>query len=32
VFTRPPEREDWGGHVATLLDPDGNVVQLFQLP
>ncbi len=32
VFTRPPEREDWGGHVATLLDPDGNLVQLFQLP
>ena len=32
VFTRPPEREDWGGTVATLLDPDGNLVQLFQLP
>jgi uncharacterized glyoxalase superfamily protein PhnB len=32
VFTRPPEREDWGGRVATLLDPDGNLVQLFQLP
>ena len=32
VFTRPPEREDWGGQVATLLDPDGNLVQLFQLP
>ena len=32
AFTRPPTREDWGGQVATLLDPDGNVVQLFQLP
>jgi len=32
IFARPPEREDWGGRVATLLDPDGNLVQLFQLP
>jgi predicted enzyme related to lactoylglutathione lyase len=32
VFTRPPETEDWGGRVATFLDPDGNVLQLFQLP
>ena len=31
VFTRPPETEDWGGQVATLQDPDGNLVQLFQL-
>jgi predicted enzyme related to lactoylglutathione lyase len=30
VFTRPPEREDWGGQVATFLDPDGNVLQLMQ--
>jgi len=30
--TRPPQVEDWGGQVATLLDPDGNVLQLFQLP
>ena len=29
---RPPEREKWGGMVATLQDPDGNVVQLMQLP
>ena len=29
---RPPEPEPWGGLVATLLDPDGNVVQLLQLP
>ena len=29
---RPPERESWGGWVATLRDPDGNTVQLLQLP
>ena len=32
VFTRSPEREDWGGWVATFADPDGNVLQLMQLP
>src|SRR5262245_58720747 len=32
VFTRPPEREDWGGWVATFADPDGNVLQLMQVP
>jgi predicted enzyme related to lactoylglutathione lyase len=32
VFTRVPEREDWGGWVATFADPDGNVLQLMQLP
>jgi uncharacterized glyoxalase superfamily protein PhnB len=32
AFTRPPETEDWGGQVATLLDPDGNLLQLFELP
>ena len=32
VFVRPPETEDWGGQVASFLDPDGNHVQLFQLP
>ena len=31
-FIRPPEREDWGGWVATLLDPDGNILQLLQQP
>ena len=31
AFTRAPETEDWGGRVATFLDPDGNVVQLMQL-
>ena len=29
-FIRPPEQEEWGGWVATLLDPDGNVLQLLQ--
>ena len=28
---RPPEREQWGGVVCSLEDPDGNIVQLFQL-
>ena len=32
VFTRPPEAEDWGGQVASFLDPDGNLLQLMQLP
>lgn len=32
VFTRPPEREAWGGRVASFLDPDGNLLQLMQLP
>jgi predicted enzyme related to lactoylglutathione lyase len=32
VFTRAPEREDWGGWVATFPDPDGNILQLMQLP
>ena len=32
AFTRPPEREDWGGWVASLTDPDGNLIQLMQLP
>ena len=31
-FTRPPEREPWGGLVATFADPDGNTLQLLQLP
>lgn len=32
TFTRAPEREPWGGIVATIADPDGNTLQLFQLP
>ena len=31
-FSRAPEVEDWGGQVATFSDPDGNVIQLMQLP
>ena len=31
-FVRPPERESWGGWVATFKDPDGNLVQLLQIP
>ena len=31
-FMRVPEPEHWGGKVATFLDPDGNVLQLLQLP
>jgi predicted enzyme related to lactoylglutathione lyase len=29
---RPPEKETWGGRIATLQDPDGNLIQLMQLP
>ena len=29
---RRPERESWGGIVASLVDPDGTTVQLFELP
>jgi catechol 2,3-dioxygenase-like lactoylglutathione lyase family enzyme len=32
AFARPPEREPWGGVVATFADPDGNTLQLMQLP
>lgn len=31
-FVRPPEREHWGGWVATFADPDGNLLQLLQQP
>lgn len=31
-FARPPERENWGGWVATFHDPDGNTLQLIQHP
>jgi len=31
-FIRPPEKEHWGGWVATLLDPDGNLLQILQQP
>jgi len=32
IFTRAPAREEWGGWVATFADPDGNILQLMQLP
>ena len=28
---RPPDSESWGGRICTLVDPDGNRVQLIQL-
>ena len=31
-FTRPPEKEHWGGWVSTFSDPDGNTLQLLQQP
>ena len=31
-FSRTPEQERWGGWVATFADPDGNTLQLLQLP
>ena len=31
TFSRPPEREPWGGWIATFNDPDGNTVQLMQV-
>lgn len=31
-FIRLPEKESWGGWVATFRDPDGNVLQLLQQP
>ncbi len=32
AFVRPPEREHWGGWVASFRDPDGNLLQLLQQP
>jgi predicted enzyme related to lactoylglutathione lyase len=31
TVVRSPEREKWGGLVATVTDPDGNYVQFLQL-
>ena len=31
-FIREPEKESWGGVVATFLDPDGNILQLLEFP
>jgi len=30
-FIRSPEKESWGGWVATFLDIDGNTLQLMQM-
>lgn len=32
VFSEAPERQPWGGSLATLLDPAGNALQLVQYP
>jgi predicted enzyme related to lactoylglutathione lyase len=32
VFTGMPERQQWGGTLATLKDPAGNELQLVQYP
>lgn len=29
-FIRSPEKEHWGGWIATFFDPDGNLLQLLQ--
>ena len=29
-FIRKPEKEKWGGWVATFYDPDRNILQLLQ--
>ena len=31
-FTGPPERQFWGGILATFLDPSGNQLQIVQRP
>ena len=32
VFTAAPERQFWGGTLATFRDPDGNEFQIVQRP
>ncbi|MDA1061564.1 MAG: VOC family protein [Chloroflexi bacterium] len=32
AFLREPSSEPWGGSIATFEDPDGNTLQLMQLP
>jgi catechol 2,3-dioxygenase-like lactoylglutathione lyase family enzyme len=32
VFTGPPERQAWGGTLATLRDPSQNELQLVEYP
>jgi len=31
-FIRRPEKEHWGGWIATFQDPDDNILQMLQLP
>ena len=31
AFSMPPERQPWGGFMALMLDPDGNVFYLDEL-
>ena len=31
-FIRPPEKEHWGGWVASIEDPDGNIIQVLEQP
>ncbi|MBL8516956.1 MAG: VOC family protein [Betaproteobacteria bacterium] len=31
-FTDPPERQPWGGVLATFLDPSGNELQIVEMP
>ncbi len=31
-FVREPQREPWGATIATFLDPDGNYLQLLEIP
>ena len=30
VVGRPVDRSDWGGRVAYVRDPSGNLIELFQ--
>jgi predicted enzyme related to lactoylglutathione lyase len=32
LFTEPPEKQFWGGILATLQDPSGNQLQIAQHP
>ncbi len=29
-FTQPPEKQFWGGHLAEIADPDGNIWTLVE--
>lgn len=32
TFNEAPERQPWGGVIATLVDPSGNVLQICEQP